>query len=83
MCETINEVVLTLNALIYFRDHFFDTAKRARKKHKERTFKFSDFNKPARGDLPIRAQYGYKLNETKVLPSKRLGLQIDLPDDNA
>ena len=60
-----------------FRDHFFDTQARARRTKKIKPFKFGDLNDPARGDLPVRAQYGYRLNEAKVLPSTKLGLTFD------
>lgn len=34
----------------------------------------SFLNELARGDLPIRQQYGYKITETELLPSTRMGL---------
>lgn len=34
-------------------------------------------NEPARGIQPIRHQYGYKVNEAKILMSKRFGIDLN------
>ena len=31
-----------------------------------------------RGEQPVRVQYGYKINEAKILPSKLLGIPAEL-----
>ncbi|VDI69549.1 Hypothetical predicted protein [Mytilus galloprovincialis] len=56
------------------KDHFFDTKARTRRTRKVKPFKFTNLNDQAKGNLPIRTQYSYRINETKILPSKRLGL---------
>ncbi|XP_053407926.1 uncharacterized protein LOC128559645 [Mercenaria mercenaria] len=57
------------------RDHFFDSAARARLYKGEKTYKSSVNSGVLRGEQPIRSQYSYKINEARMLPSKRLGIE--------
>lgn len=62
--------------IIFFRDHFFDTA--MRKRRKQRKTKRCDVSKPnevTRGCLPVRQHH--KCDESKILPTKRLGIELE------
>ena len=60
--------------LFHYRDHYFDSAERARLYKGERLYRPNMETASVRGEQPIRSQYGYKINEAKMLPSKRLVL---------
>lgn len=60
-----------------FRDHFFDTQERARVPKREKTYRPPSAYDDLRGEQPIRKQYGYSINEAKILPSKRHPINFD------
>lgn len=60
---------------VSFREHSFD---KPAKRKVNRNIKFGSISKPSepsRGALPVR-QY-HRKDESKILPSKRLGISID------
>ncbi|XP_063437489.1 uncharacterized protein LOC134718729 [Mytilus trossulus] len=66
--------------IIQLKDHFFDSVLRKRKK--QRQSKRSDISKlheVTRGCLPVR-QY-HKCDESKILPTTRLGINLSGPTD--
>ena len=78
ICKQVIVLIHVYN--FFFRDHFFDSNERARlTKEEECLYHPQPLNKPARGEQPIRIQYGYRINEAKLLPSQRMGLY--LPND--
>lgn len=64
---------------IVFREHYFDTEYRRakRKQRKSKTCGLSLPSEPSRGVHPVR-QY-YKTDESKVLPTTRLGIELESP----
>ena len=66
---------ITLLFTFYFLQRaFFDSVDRARKKTTETVYKSKSVFEAAQGELPIRSQYGYSINEAKLMPSRRISL---------
>lgn len=57
-----------------FRDHAFDLPRKKTCKRNIKFGKVSGPQAPSRGALPVR-QY-HKTDESKILPTKRLGIEI-------
>ena len=59
ICKQVIVLIHVYN--FFFRDHFFDSNERARlTKEEECLYHPQPLNKPARGEQPIRIQYGYR-----------------------
>ena len=64
---TYTNVCVILVPWFSFRDHFFDTKQRARKKTPGRKpVQFSGIIQTRRGEQPVCMQHGYRVNESKT-----------------
>lgn len=61
--------------MLYFRDSTFDNPERVRGKQKRKKGQLSNIHETAKGARPIR-QY-YKVDETKIPPHKRMGIDFE------
>lgn len=59
-----------------FRDHFFDRSSSMKQKVTFKGAKISKLDDPGRGVQPVR--HHYKVDESKLLPSKRLGINLNV-----
>lgn len=58
-----------------FRNHTFDHVNRSKRKAKRKLVTISDPDSSARGVAPVRQHH--KCDESKILPHKRLGIELD------
>ena len=61
-----------------FRDHEFDSLERGEHQHRRKRTEVAKPGEPERCSQPIRAKGHYKADESKLLPTTRLG--IDMQD---
>jgi len=62
----------------FLRDQFFDSKERSRKKRMvDKPVQFAGLHGTRRGEQPVRQQHGYKMNESKILISTRLGFNCN------
>lgn len=68
-------IVNTCNFVIYLcRNHYFDSDDRSRLVKEETAYIPNMSGENLQGEQPLRAQYGYRINEVRLLPSKLLGI---------
>lgn len=59
---------------LFHRDHFFDKKERIRRKRPQKLGTVLKPDEPSRGSVPVG--YWYRVNESKILPHKRLGIDL-------